>query len=219
MFKRFISALTSTAVVAGMAGAAVVVAAVATAAPATAETVNIGVVKAQMQGHTGKVGGNSGNCIRFNPPDPATNPPNKTLWVQGAEAAAGHGRPTTGPYNGQCPPTLVQTVPDGQSAIGITPTSASSVETDAQFLLGTMKHYNNPINVDEDPAKFVGNLNLELQGEVFSFPYELHETPNGCDQLVDPEQGECSDDILRFTSTPPPGRSRSTSTASTTPSR
>ena len=206
MFRKLISGVTSTAVIGGLVTAGAVAASVATAAPAAAETVTIGAVSAQMAGHTGKASGTAGNaanCIRFAPPDTNDNPAVKTEWVTGSnEAAAGHGKPTSGTFDGQCPPTLIKTIPGGQSAVGITPTAEQSADTDNPFLLGTMRHYNNPINVQEDPAKFVGDLNIEFKGEVFTFPYELYETPNQCNGKVDDEQVNCSDDILTFTSTP-----------------
>ena len=65
-----------------------------------------------------------------------------------------------------------------------------------------MKHYNNPVYLTGQPAQFVGNLNLRFLSEVFSFPYELWETPNSCGPKVDPQQENCSDDILSFTSIP-----------------
>ena len=70
MFRKFLGALTSTAVVAGTTTAGLVGAGVvSTATPAVAATVNIGAVDAQMAGHTGQTNGNAnGNCIRFNPP-------------------------------------------------------------------------------------------------------------------------------------------------------
>ncbi len=196
MFRKLLSAITSTAVVAGLVTAGAVAGTVATAAPAAAAAVNIGTVEAQMDGHTGKSRDktNAENCIRFAPPqlpDPAVS----TIWVTNpTEAATSHGSST-----GSCPNNLSRST---QSAVGITPTSEQSANTGQSFLLGTMRHYNNPINVAENPAKFVGDLNVRFQSTKFAFPYELFETPNGCSTNVDPEQNNCSDDILEFTDTP-----------------
>ncbi len=199
MFKKLIGGLTSTAVVAGMVTAGAVAASVATATPALAASVNIGSVEAQMAGHTGKSGTvtNTTNCIRFAPPLSPPTPAVSTTWVVSPiEALASHGSGSRG-----CP-TNLDKEPGGQSAVGISPTSSTTANTGTPFLLGTMKHYNNPITVTEDPGKFVGNLNMKLKATVFSFPYELFETPNSCSNKVDPEQGDCSDDILQFTGTP-----------------
>jgi len=204
--RKLLAGATSTAVMAGMVTAGAVVGSVATAAPAAADPVTIGTVDAQMAGHHGKNNGTNGNCIHFDPPDNANNPPTSTTWVVNpTEAAASHGNPTSGTYNGQCPPTLLKIQPGGQSAIGITPTSETTADTDAAFLLGTMKHYNNPITTNEStPAHFLGNLNIRFKGTTFTFPYDLFETPNSCDNddKPDPQQADCSDDILSFTGTP-----------------
>ena len=198
MFRKLLGGLTSTAVVAGLATAGLATAGVvATATPALAASVNIGTVESQMAGHTGKSGtvSNSDNCIRFAPPLNPPNPAVSSTWVTNpTEAATSHGS-----SQNNCPNSLSRNT---QSAIGITPTSSTTANTGQSFLLGTMKHYNNPINVDEDPAKFVGNLNIKFQGTTFAFPYELFETPNNCNNKVDPEQDGCSDDILQSTSTP-----------------
>ena len=144
MFRKLISGLTSTAVIGGLVTAGAVAASVATASPALAASVNIGTVEAQMAGHTGKSGqvSNEDNCIRFDPP---LNPPAtavETEWVTNpTEAATSHGGLLA------CPTDLSRSV---QSAVGITPVAApTTVNTGTAFLLGTMKHYNNPINVDE----------------------------------------------------------------------
>ncbi|MBK9435659.1 MAG: choice-of-anchor K domain-containing protein [Micrococcales bacterium] len=132
--------------------------------------------------------------MRFDPPDTSTNPPDKTLWVNNPnEAAAGHGRPCSDDLNRS-----------NQSAIGITPTAETSTDTGVSFLLGTMKHYNNPINTDEpqNDTHFIGDLKIELKNTAFAFPYDLWETNNGCTDEVDPEQKNCADDILKFTDTP-----------------
>ena len=203
MFRKLIGGLTSTAVIGGLVTAGAVAASVATASPALAASVNIGTVEAQMAGHTGKSGqvSNADNCIRFDPPAPPA-PAVETTWVTNpTEAATSHGSST-----GSCPTDLSRFV---QSAVGITPVAGpTTVNTGTSFLLGTMRHYNNPINVAESsnnpprPAKFVGNLNVKLQSTTFTFPYELYETPNSCSGKVDDEQVNCSDDILEFTSTP-----------------
>ena len=170
-----------------------------------AEVVNIGTIQGQMAGHTGATTGggsnnsDTNNCIRFDPPLTPPNPAvSSTLVSNPNEAATSHGRPTSGASNGVCPPTLLKVIPGGQSAIGITPSGLTTATTGTQFLLGTMRHYNNPIQVGEPNtgggSRFVGNLNLRLLNTTFTFPYELLETPNGC------SGANCADDILTFTS-------------------
>lgn len=196
MYRKLIGGLASTSLIAGLVTVGAVAGAVATATPALAAgiDVTIGPVEAQMDGHMRKQNNTGDNCIRFDPPDGQ-----KTLWVNSTlEAAAGHGiRLSSG-----CPTALDKTVPGGQSAVGIAPTAEQSAKTGEAFLLGTMKHYNNPVYLTGQPAQFVGNLNLRFLSEVFSFPYELWETPNSCGPKVDPQQENCSDDILSFTSIP-----------------
>ncbi|MCB0901106.1 MAG: DUF11 domain-containing protein [Actinobacteria bacterium] len=196
MYRKLLGGLASTSLIAGLVTAGAVAAGVGTATPALGAGVDvaIGQVQAQMAGHQRKQADTGDNCIRFDPPDG-----DKTLWVDSTqEAAAGHGyRLSSG-----CPTNLDKTVPGGQSAVGITPTSLTQVETGTEFLLGTMRHYNNPIYLNGEPAQFTGNLNVKFLNSPFSFPYELWETPNTCSTNVDPQQEDCSDDIVSFTSIP-----------------
>ncbi len=142
---------------------------VSTPETAQAATVTTGVT-AQMNGHTGTAGGNdNSNCIRFTPRDGTSN---RTTWVPaGTEAVAAHG------YSGSCPTNLNR---DTQSAIGVTPSSVTSVTDGTPFLLSTIKHYNNPVTVAS--SFFAGTLGIRLSGfdsaPDLNFSYELWETSN-----------------------------------------
>ena len=169
-----------------------------------AEVVNIGTIQGQMAGHTGATTGggsnssDTNNCIRFDPPLTPPNPAVSSTLVTTPTKQQLPMEGRSGASNGVCPPTLLKVIPGGQSAIGITPSGLTTATTGTQFLLGTMRHYNNPIQVGEPNtgggSKFVGNLNLRLLNTTFTFPYELLETPNNC------SGANCADDILTFTS-------------------
>ena len=193
------------------ASAALVVAGVGPV-PAAMAVVNvpIGQIQGQIANHRGATTGtNTGNCIKFAPGSNATQ---SDFVTSPSEAAASHGLPTSGTSDGVCPPSLLKTIPGGQSAIGVTPSSVTAVDAGVNFLLGTMTHYNNPINLGTggEPStsttpptgsKFKGDLNMKLPsveeegtgatGVTFGFPYTLTETPNS---------GGDVDDVLVFDS-------------------
>jgi hypothetical protein len=188
--RNLLAAVTSIGVLAGLLTVA------STPPAAAAQDVNIGTIKGQMVGHRGQVNGtDSRNCIRF---DPQLSSSSTTQVSNPREAAAAHGRPSG---NRNCPSTLDRS---RQSAIGITPSSVTTATTSAPFLLGTMRHYNNPVTTGEPTSpggsKFVGELVVNLLGQDFRFPYELAETPNRCNGGPPPGGSSCSDDIIDFTS-------------------
>lgn len=127
-------------------------------------------VTAQLANETGTDGGNNNtNCIRWSPRDGSNN---QTSFVAaGTEALSAHG------YSGRCPTNLDK---DTQSAIGVTPSSVTSVTDGNPFLLTTIKHYNNPVTVVA--SHFAGDLNIRLAGfdttPTLNFKYTLWETSN-----------------------------------------
>ena len=102
-----------------------------------AASVNV-VVETRMANHTGQNNGTTGeNCIRYSP----TSGGSATSWVDAndnpATAWTSHG------HQGQsCPGSLSIST---QSAVGFSPTNATSIATSTAFLLGLMTHSNNPI--------------------------------------------------------------------------
>ncbi len=157
-----------------------------------AASVNV-VVEARMANHTGQTSGTGGdNCIRYSPPSGGS----ATTWVDAndnpATAWTSHG------HQGQsCPGSLSIAT---QSAVGFSPTNATSIPTSTQFLLGLMTHSNNPIQADDQ--YFPGQLGIRLFGgtadEVnLTFPWTLNETPNN----ASPDSNPANDDFTTFQDT------------------
>lgn len=139
--------------------------------PARAATIAFGSVTAQVSDHTG-TSGTSGNCIKYSPRDGANA---RTTFVSApTEALTAHGYPV----NGSCPSNLSTAT---QSALGVTPTTATSTADGTPFLLGTVRHYNNPVDSSSD-EKFTGTLAFRLNGltgnNTFSWNWSMWETPN-----------------------------------------
>lgn len=159
-----------------------------TAAPAAAGPVAVaGTIDARLTGHQGTNGsgtpegtsGTNSNCVRFAPA--------AGTWSSTAVRAA-HGR-----YSGflgisTCPGTLSTT---NQSAIELAP-AQSAISTGTPFLLGTFRHYNNPVTTDA--SYYEGVLDLRVNGTVFSSPYVLWETPN----TATPASAPANDDTVTF---------------------
>lgn len=150
--------------------------------PAAAATVSIGTIQAQMADHRGVDSGITGNCITYAPVGTATS---SALVSSPNEAQTAHGR-----SGSSCPSTLNTST---QSAVGFRPSAVSSANDGAQFLIGRMIHYNNPITTSDE--FFTGKLNTVLGGftspNTLTFPWSLDETPNT-------GGGNCCDDIITF---------------------
>lgn len=143
---------------------------VATASPAQAAPVSIGTIRAQMRDHT-PTGGD--NCIRYSPSSGSGSTNVSSAWVTSTgEARTAHGRPADGYQS--CPTGMVDT----QSVLGFTPTSATSVETGTTFLLGRMRHLNNPVYTAADDGRFAGTLGITLDDTTMTFPWTMWETTN-----------------------------------------
>lgn len=170
-----------------------------TATPAAAAVVPT--IQAKIANHRGTDGSGSlypatnntsVNCIRFNP--------GNDVWST-SQVRAGHGNEIVntrsrtffglGPWGSwttrnQCPTSLGTGFVDnsysleensrGQSIIGLTPGGSPTVAAGSSFLLGTFRHYNNPITATAN--HFEGTLALQVGATVFSSSYVLHETPN-----------------------------------------
>ena len=154
-------------------GSAVVVTAVPAASPAQAATVTIGTIQAQMANHRGQDNGTTGNCITYAPSTGTGSSPTSSALVSNPdEAITAHGY-----RNAPCPSTLSTA---NQSAVGFRPSSLTSIDDGAQFPIGRMIHYNNPIQTSD--RYFTGTLNTVLTGftapNTLAFNWRLDETPN-----------------------------------------
>ena len=145
-----------------------------------------------MANHEGQNNGTDGaNCIRYDPQEGALP---QTKWV---DASAGGTVPETtawtahGRQGGTCPTGLSLTT---QSAVGFSPTNATSVNTGTPFLLGLMTHSNNPIQTENDNF-FDADLGIRFFNKTFTFPWVLNETPNQCSGT------NCADDFTTFSNT------------------
>lgn len=162
---------------------------------AEAESVSLGAISARMSNHVGVTidgdpdGTAASNCIRYAPPDTATS---SEFVTSMGEALTAHGR------KGSDCPTLLSTA--DQSAIGVKPASAGTIETGDPFLLARLIHYNNPVIVDAD--YFNGDMSLrfdDFDGKpVVTFPWSMWETPNSPPCPNGAGGGGC-DDRLMFT--------------------
>lgn len=184
---------------------------VVTAAPAAAAG-NV-VVEAMLAGHKGTDGnGNAvgtdadaSNCIRFAPAS--------GTWST-AQVRAAHGREAVesrtrfvvwGSWSSdgnQCPSTLgvarewdngnvllpTEYRTQGQSIIGFTPAPTATVPSGGTFLLGTFRHYNNPIQAAA--TFFQGSLGIRLGGTTLSTPYTLNETANNASPANNPANND-----------------------------
>ena len=146
-------------------------------------------VTAQLANETGTDGGNNNsNCIRWSPRDGTNN--QTTFVAAGVEALSAHG------YSGNCPTNLDKNT---QSAVGVTPSSVTSVTDGNPFLLTSIKHYNNPVTVVA--SHFAGDLNIRLSGfdttPTLNFKYTLWETPNTlpCAIPAAPNLTPCDDQV------------------------
>lgn len=184
-----------------------------TAAPAQAATVAYGAVEAQLVNHRGTngagaaVGDAGSNCIRYAPA--------AGTW-SGTQVRAAHGnqqvtsrtRNIFGFWNAwetsyQCPTALgegfqsntftQESYSNGQSIIGFSPTTVTSVTTGTSFLLGTFRHYNNPVTSSAN--YYEGSLGVRLgSSSTVSSPYVLWETPNN----ATPASNAANNDTVTF---------------------
>ncbi|WP_243074349.1 DUF5979 domain-containing protein [Microbacterium sp. SS28] len=155
-------------------------------ASASAATVNLGTVQGQMANHVGVDNGTTGNCIRYSPANTASS---SGVVASPNEAITAHGRP--GQNTSTCPATLSTS---SQSSVGFRPSSLTSVNDGAPFLIGRMIHYNNPVYADD--RYFTGELRSTLTGfaspNVLTFNWTLDETPNS-------GGNNCCNDTISFT--------------------
>jgi hypothetical protein len=174
--------IASTLVLALLGSFLTVVAVVAAPAPsAQAATVTIGTIQGQMANHRGADYGTGGdNCITYNPTGTATS---SALVSSPNEAQTGHG------FDRKCPNKLDT---GEQSVVGFRPSSVTSAQDGAFFLIGRMVHYNNPITASD--RYFTGTINTVLSGftapNTLAFNWNLDETPNS---------GGGVNDVLTFT--------------------
>ncbi|MFZ1286350.1 MAG: DUF5979 domain-containing protein, partial [Candidatus Phosphoribacter sp.] len=139
---------------------------------AQAATVTIGTIKAQMTDHRGVDFGTSvGNCIKYNPVLSGSTTSSQQVTSTN-EAQTSHGTKA-----GTCPPGLRTSE---ASVVGFKPSTVTSAQDGATFLIGRMVHYNNPIISDDQ--FYAGNLKTQLSGftapNTLTFPWSLEETPN-----------------------------------------
>ena len=133
----------------------------------------------------------SEDCITYLPQDGGNS---RTQWVDASEtpdtAWTAHGS------SAGCPnQTLSLTT---QSAVGFSPTNATTLPTAVPFTLGQMTHSNNPIQGDNF---FDGTLGIRLDGTVMNFPWTLWETPNGASPCAIPGTSQPCDDEISFSDT------------------
>ena len=182
--RRVIRAATSVVVPILVLVLSLAAAVVLPASPAQAATVSIGTIQGQLADHRGRDTGTGGqNCITYAPVGSATS---SSLVASPNEAQTGHGSPNTS----GCPSSLSTST---QSVVGFRPSSVTSATDGAQFLIGRMVHYNNPVYSSDE--FFTGNLRAVLGGftapNTLTFPWTLDETPNT-------GSGNCCDDLLTF---------------------
>lgn len=170
--RRGVAALLIAGLVGGLGFTAL--AAPAVAAPAS---VDLGPVTARVADHVGGInqdGSGSGGsgpdtdyCIRYAPKDGSNA---RTTWGSG-ESITAHGRDGS-----KCPPNLDTRE---QSALSVDPVnSLSAVVPGEYFKLGTVKHYNNPIQTSGRTDFYRGTFSFQLLGQQLDFPWWLYETPN-----------------------------------------
>lgn len=154
---------------------------------AQAATISIGQVTGQVSDHTG-TSGTSGNCIKYSPVGSSTS---STYVAAPNEAATAHG------YDDDCPSNLDTSE---QSAVGVVPTTATSVQDGTPFLLGRVTHYNNPITVNDE--RFTGKMSFKLGGvsapNTFTWDWSMWETSNNsgsCPGGWWKGNGNCQDQI------------------------
>lgn len=157
----------------------------------SAATIDIGTISGQVSDHVGDIGTASTNCIRYAPTGGATS---SAFVTSPAEARTAHGYPSLG----FCPGTLNTSQ---QSAVGIAPSSITSVTDGAPFLLGRATHYNNPISAGV-ATNYTGNLALRMSGfdagaNRVDLGWTMWETPNSgtCAFPSGPNQNGCADQI------------------------
>ncbi|QCB92923.1 prealbumin-like fold domain-containing protein [Cellulomonas shaoxiangyii] len=183
---RRVSALVAVGMLLGVVLAPV--AQTATAAPASAAPVALPAVSAQLQNHRGTTAGGAAdgstaqNCIRFQPAS--------GQW-SATEALAAHGGESSFFGMLSCPTNLSTT---SQSAIGLAPNQAAP-ETGTTFLLGSFRHYNNPINAQAEYFRGTLNLRLGTSAAFVSSSYVLRETPNS----ANPAGNVANNDTVTFT--------------------
>ncbi|MEX1335382.1 MAG: choice-of-anchor K domain-containing protein, partial [Candidatus Limnocylindrales bacterium] len=131
------------------------------------------------------------DCIRYDPQDGGNS---RTQWVDASEtpdtAWTAHGR-----QGSSCPSSLSLTT---QSAVGFSPTSATTVPTGVPFTLGQMTHSNNPIQGENF---FNGDLGIRFFGATQTFPWQLWETPNNASPCAIPGTSQPCDDQISFSDT------------------
>ncbi|GIG38991.1 choice-of-anchor K domain-containing protein [Cellulomonas phragmiteti] len=190
---------------------------VLTASPASAATT--GTIQASFTNHRGTDGSGTlnpttnnttANCIRY-------NPGSGTLTT--SEARTAHGNEIVNyrtrswflfytPWSAwqttnRCPTNLSDGFTNngdlreeyslGQSIIGLTPSPSTTVASGTSFLLGTFRHYNNPITATA--SYYEGTMGVSLGGSALSSTYVLHETPNS----ATPASSPVNNDTVTFT--------------------
>ncbi|TDT30873.1 DUF5979 domain-containing protein [Naumannella halotolerans] len=154
---------------------------------------NIGVT-AQLANQVGRDNGTTGNCVTYAPRQGTSA---QTTFVSSpTEARTGHGTPSSN----ICSTTLSTT---GQSVLGVTPNNPGSVEDGTNFLLATVRHYNNPIYTSDQ--YYTGDMRIQLSGfdtsPTLSFPWTMDETPNvgNCSQPPPTNNPNACPDVTAFT--------------------
>ncbi|WP_128683543.1 DUF5979 domain-containing protein [Actinomyces qiguomingii] len=80
--------------------------------------------------------------------------------------------------------------PNSQSAMSFKPTSVTTADVGDVFLVGTLRHDNNPIDaVDTTTKSYYGNLQITMAGGEIqtSFPFREWDTPNRCNGMIGPD--------------------------------
>lgn len=190
-FGKLIAGLLATSLVATMGvGATLLAAPAAQAAPIGSIGITAAVsdhVGVTSMGGTTTSGNAWDNCVSYSPADTGTG---YTQWGQsgtryrstnfvgsGNEARTAHGR---GGNNCTSGDSVVISGNSGQSAVGIAPAVAQTVNDGVPFSVGRVTHYNNPVTVSTD--FFTGNIKFKLTGfdsqPTLNFPFQMWETPN-----------------------------------------
>lgn len=162
---------------------------------ANAATIGIGSIFGAVSDQVGDSGTPAENCIRYSPiTGPGASATSSALVKYPTEARTAHG------FSASCPDQLDTSQ---QSALGITPSTVSSVTDGTPFLLGRAVHYNNP--VAPVAATYTGVLKLQLSAfdaaaSTVTFGWFLWETPNEASPCAFPGAGAlnskgCADEI------------------------
>lgn len=192
MKRKWLSVLTSLALFVGMiqlSGLALILGP-ATQASAAPAAINVGTIEMRMQRMSKSAASedysNTADCSRV---EPAAG--NWTSWVTNpAVGRTSHGRPE----GGTCPPAVDTSK---QSVIEVQPNNPGGVAEGAPFLLGSYKHYNNPVNSASNVYNY-SKLQTRLLGTTLTLPWELWETPNNADPCPVGPQGVACHDRLKF---------------------